>query len=107
MVGATGTKGDEKWGGRSRDGVRSRRLPLPSFHFSVTVLLLTGCATMRSALSFQEPQIQLQEIHVTGMGLTGGTLDLVFDVYNPNGYRLRSTRLEVGLELEGSHFGDA
>jgi len=41
------------------------------------------------------------------MGLTGGTLDLVFDVYNPNDYRLRSTRLEVGLDLEGKHFGDA
>jgi LEA14-like dessication related protein len=51
--------------------------------------------------------MQLQEINITGMGLTGGTLDLVFDVYNPNDYRLRSTRLEVGLDLEGQHFGDA
>ena len=51
--------------------------------------------------------MQLQEINVTGLGLTGGTLDLVFDVYNPNDYRLRSTRLEVGLDLEGTHFGDA
>jgi LEA14-like dessication related protein len=31
----------------------------------------------------------------------------VFDVYNPNDYRLRSTRLEVALDLEGTHFGDA
>jgi len=70
-------------------------------------LLVGGCATLRSVLSFQEPQIELQEINITGMGLTGGTLDLVFDVYNPNDYRLRSTRLEVGLDLEGKHFGDA
>ncbi|MGH7672265.1 MAG: LEA type 2 family protein [Gemmatimonadales bacterium] len=70
-------------------------------------LVLGACATLRSALNFQEPQIQLQEINVTGMGLTGGTLDLIFDVYNPNDYRLRSTRLEVGLDLEGTHFGDA
>jgi len=71
------------------------------------VVLVAGCATIRSALNFQEPQVELQEINITGMGLTGGTLDLIFDVYNPNDYRLRSTRLEVGVDLEGTHFGDA
>lgn len=70
-------------------------------------LVATACATLRSVLNFQEPQVALQEINITGLGLTGGTLDLVFDVYNPNDYRLRSTRLEVGLDLEGTHFGDA
>jgi len=74
---------------------------------ALALLALTGCATLRSAFSFQEPQVELQEINITGMGLTGGTLDLVFDVYNPNEYRLRSTRLEVGVDLEGTHFGDA
>ena len=68
---------------------------------------LASCATIRQALSFQEPQITLQEINVTGLGLSGGTLDLVFDVYNPNDYRLRSTRLEVGLALEDTDFGEA
>ena len=80
-------------------------------HASVAVLVLSvalsGCATLRNALTFEEPQIQLQEINVTGMGLSGGTLDLVFDVYNPNQYRLRSTRLEVGLELARTDFGEA
>lgn len=69
--------------------------------------LSLSCATIRQALSFQEPQITLQEINITGLGLSGGTLDLVFDVYNPNDYRLRSTRLEVGLDLAGTYFGDA
>ena len=75
-----------------------------------TVLLstaLSACATLKSALNFQKPDIELQEINVTGLGLQGGTMDLVFDVYNPNDYRLRSTRLEVGLELAGTDFGDA
>ena len=73
----------------------------------VSCLAVMGCASLKSALNVQEPQIALQEINITGLGLTGGTLDLVFDVYNPNTYRLRSTRLEVGLDLEGTHFGDA
>jgi len=68
--------------------------------------LLVACATL-GRLAFREPDIQLEEINITGFGLTGGTLDLVFDVYNPNEYRIRSTRLEVGLDLEGTHFGDA
>jgi LEA14-like dessication related protein len=79
----------------------------PTFQLSIAVALISGCATLRSVVSFQEPQIELKEINITGMGLSGGTLDLVFDVYNPNDYRLRSTRLEVGLDLEGTHFGDA
>src|SRR5216110_331019 len=35
------------------------------------------------------------------------TLGLVFDVDNPNDYRIRSTRIEVGVDLESTHFGDA
>src|SRR2546430_6894558 len=68
--------------------------------------LSLACATL-GRLSFTEPDVTLQEIDVTGVGLTGGTFDLVFDVWNPNDYRLRSTRLEVGIDLEGTHFGDA
>ena len=71
-----------------------------------TLLALSACATP-SKLSFREPELELQEINVTGVGLTGGTFELVFDVYNPNDYRIRSTRLEVGVDLEGTHFGDA
>src|SRR5712671_1101970 len=68
---------------------------------------VSGCATLRNAITFQKPDIALQEIDITGFGLPGGTLDLVFDVYNPNQYRLRSTRLEVGLNLAGTDFGEA
>lgn len=74
---------------------------------SLLVVTLSACATLQNVLKFEEPQIALQEINVTGLGLSGGTLDLVFDVYNPNQYRLRSTRLEVGLELAGTDFGEA
>jgi len=77
--------------------------------FGVAVLgvALSACATLRNAIDFQQPQIALQQINITGMGLSGGTLDLVFDVYNPNEYRLRSTRLEVDLALASTEFGQA
>ena len=72
----------------------------------VCVAVLVSCATLRG-LTFQEPDVALQEIDLIGLGLTGGTFDLVFDVWNPNDYRIRSIRLEVGIDLEGTHFGDA
>jgi len=84
---------------------RHLTFPVSRFPFPVVVLCL-ACATL-GRLSFKEPELQLQEINVTGVGLTGGTFELVFDVYNPNEYRIRSTRLEVGVDLEGTHFGDA
>lgn len=84
-----------------------KRIPVPSFRLSVAVVVIaSACATLRG-LTFQEPEVSLQEIQITGIGLTGGTFNLVFDVWNPNDYRLRSTRLEVGVDLEGTHFGDA
>jgi len=84
-----------------------KRIPVPSFRLSVAVVVVVAaCATLRG-LTFQDPEVSLQEIEITGIGLTGGTFNLVFDVWNPNDYRLRSTRLEVGVDLEGTHFGDA
>jgi LEA14-like dessication related protein len=74
---------------------------------AVLIVAISACATLKNALTFEKPQVDLQEINVTGMGLTGGTLDLVFDVYNPNQYRLTSTRLEVALQLAGTDFGEA
>jgi LEA14-like dessication related protein len=84
-----------------------KRISVPSFRRSVAVVVVVAaCATLRG-LTFQEPEVSLQEIDITGVGLTGGTFNLVFDVWNPNDYRLRSTRLEVGIDLESTHFGDA
>lgn len=70
-----------------------------------TVMSLVGCATLGMS-KFQEPSIQLTTVVVRGLGLAGGTLDLMLDVNNPNNFDLRGTRLELGLDVEGTHFGD-
>lgn len=64
-----------------------------------------GCAALSMA-NFQEPTVELNTIVVRGIGLTGGTLDLVLDVTNPNSVDVKGTRLELGLDVEGTHFGD-
>src|SRR5438309_3757405 len=83
-----------------------RRIPHLASRLPIVALLSLSCATL-GRLAFTEPDVELQEIAVTGIGLTGGTFELAFDVYNPNDYRIRSTRLEVGIDLDGTHFGDA
>lgn len=74
---------------------------------SLLPLLMAGCGLVKGALQFREPEIALERIEITGLSLTGGTFDLILDVYNPNPYELRGTRIELGLDLEGTHFGDA
>ena len=98
MVGASEARGFQRPG----DRVRPRLA-----WFAGLAAMAAGCATLGRALRFEEPDIRLQEVRVTGLSLSGGTLDLTLDVFNPNGYRLRSTRLEVGIDLEDVHFGDA
>ena len=55
---------------------------------------------------FKEPDIQLERAVVRGVGLTGGNLDLVVKVDNPNNFTLQGTKLEVGFDVEGQHLGD-
>ncbi len=55
---------------------------------------------------FKEPDIQLERVVVRGIGVTGGNLDLIVKVDNPNGFTLQGTKLQVGFDVEGQHLGD-
>jgi LEA14-like dessication related protein len=65
-------------------------------------VLLPACA----GLSFQQPTAALVAVELTGVGLDGGALNLQLDVHNPNAFDLRTTRVALGLDLDGTHFGD-
>lgn len=56
--------------------------------------------------NFREPEIQLDRAIVRGVGITGGNLDLMVKVDNPNNFTLQGTKLEVGVDVEGQHLGD-
>jgi LEA14-like dessication related protein len=66
--------------------------------------LLAGCAGLPA--NFLEPDVRLNRVIARGMNLTGGTMELVVGVYNPNRFDLNGTRLQVGFDVEGSHVGD-
>jgi LEA14-like dessication related protein len=49
---------------------------------------------------FREPQVNFKDVRVGGLGLTGGTLDIVLSVYNPNSFRLDASRLTYQLIVD-------
>jgi LEA14-like dessication related protein len=68
------------------------------------IALGTACSVLGD--NFKEPDIQLDHAVVRGIGLAGGNLDLIVKVENPNNFTLQGTRLQVGIDVEGSHLGD-
>jgi LEA14-like dessication related protein len=68
------------------------------------VVSIGGCASIRDL--FKEPDIQLERVVVRGIGVTGGDLDLIVKVDNPNNFTLQGTRLQLGFDVEGQHLGD-
>ena len=65
---------------------------------------ISGCKTFGKQ-AFAEPQVNFRELRVNGLGLTGGSIDVVLSVYNPNGFRLDATRLTYKLMIDTVMFG--
>lgn len=70
----------------------------------LALILATACAGIGDL--FREPEIRLDRVVLKGLSGTGGDLDLIVQVENPNGFTLHGTRLELGVDVEGSHLGD-
>ena len=51
-----------------------------------------GCASIGKQM-LKEPVVTLKDVKLVGFGLTGGTLDVYLNVYNPNEFRLDGSRL--------------
>ena len=68
-------------------------------------LATTGCATLARAGGFKQPIVNFHDLKVEGIGLTGGTLDVVLSIYNPNGYKLNATRLTYNLMIDSTALG--
>lgn len=81
--------------------IRSLRYPL---RIALGAAALTACALVQQ-FSFVEPTVDLAAVRVTALDLSGGSLDLVLDVHNPNSYALRGGRFEGDVALEGAPFG--
>jgi LEA14-like dessication related protein len=75
--------------------------------FAVTALAamaLRGCATL-GLVVFREPIVHFNDAKIRGLGLSGGSVDVVLSVYNPNKFDLNATRLTYKLFVENNELG--
>ncbi len=63
-------------------------------------LAIAGCSMLGRA-AFKSPVVQLRDVRVRALGLTGGSLDVQLNVYNPNHYRLDASQLNYKVNLVG------
>ena len=78
---------------------------LPIAGLLLTLLTSVGACSAISEM-FVEPDVQLERVVVRGVDITGGNLDLIVGVDNPNSFTLQGTKLEVGFDVEGQHLGE-
>ena len=67
-------------------------------------VLLAGCASLGLG-GFKEPLVHFNDAKIRGLGLSGGSVDVVLSVYNPNGFNLNASRLTYRLLVEDKELG--
>ena len=70
---------------------------------AVALTAVGGCKSLASK-TFAEPQVTLKDVKLTGVGLTGGSHDVVLNVYNPNNFRLDASRLTYKVMMDTVSF---
>ncbi|HLA90425.1 MAG TPA: LEA type 2 family protein [Gemmatimonadaceae bacterium] len=66
---------------------------------AAATLAATACARFIRH-EFGNPVVELRDVRLKGLGVQGGSLDLVLDVYNPNNYRLDASRVTYRLLVD-------
>lgn len=75
---------------------------IPRLTVLLAALLLVGaagCARMAQS-AFQNPIVELQDVVMRGVGLQGGTLDVILDVQNLNDYRIDVSKVTYTVFAE-------
>ncbi len=75
----------------------------------ITLALLVGAATACASLgsvAFREPVISYKDAVITGLGISGGSLEVVLSIYNPNSFRLDGTGLTYRVAVDSVPFGN-
>lgn len=71
---------------------------------ALAAALLAGCATIGRQV-FTEPVVSFKDVSLRGIGLQGGSLDVLLNVYNPNHFKLDATRLTYRLMVDSVPLG--
>lgn len=75
------------------------RVPLTAALIASTALASASCGGLGRG-GFRDPLVNFKDVRVGGIGLNGGTLNIVLSVYNPNSFRLDASRLTYQLLVD-------
>jgi len=67
------------------------------------MLALAGCASLPENL-ISNPDVQLRDVKVVGLGFNNQTFLLSFDIHNPNPFPLPVNHVSYGVRLDGQRF---
>ena len=67
----------------------------------VSVATVAGCKTL-ARQAFANPVVEVKDVRVKGVGLQGGSLDVILDVYNPNDYRIDARSISYTVFVESA-----
>lgn len=70
---------------------------------AAAIAAVSGCASVGKQ-SFAQPDVTVKDVKVTGIGLAGGSVDVVMNVYNPNNFRLDASRVTYNLLVDTVSF---
>jgi len=88
-----------------RNPERTRTMRTPKFILAaIAVAGVAGCATLGRA-TFKEPIVHFQDARITGLGITGGSLEVKLSVYSPNRFKRDGTRLTYNVLVDSVTFG--
>ena len=78
------------------------------YHSLLVLLVVAACGggSHSVAPDLLPPEVELKQIGVRSVGLTGGTLDAKVAIRNPNGTTIRGTGLLLALDVHGYRFGE-
>src|SRR5689334_21940903 len=79
----------------------SRRLSVAAVLLVLSVLGV-GCATLKQLLAeaFQQPTLNFKELKVTNVSLSGATLNLLYELDNPNALGVSLAEVDYALFVE-------
>ena len=72
---------------------------------AATLALTAACGSSNPGpyvppVPFDEPIVGIRDVRLAGAGLTGGSMDIVVSVYNPNDYAVQTPRLSYYLLVD-------
>lgn len=68
------------------------------------LVIVPACASRGAPRApYYRPTVAVQEVKFAGVGLTGGAVDIVLAIHNPNEYALHSPRVTYRLSIDDVH----